>query len=97
MEKASEFADLSDLGRLVAGIVEQTTDPLIGRGQLLLRGLALGDFLLLMELGERQPQREGEKRCRDDPVCKRTPVLLFPVVHQQTYRAEEGDEDQIGT
>ena len=52
LEEASKFADLGDFGSLAAGIVEQATDLLVRNRQLILRGLAAGDFLLLVELGQ---------------------------------------------
>src|SRR5271166_3159785 len=82
LKDASEFADLGDLGSLAAGIVEQTSDLLVGCSKLFLRGFAPGDLLLLVELGEGQPQGESEKRCGDRRVGERLSVCLFPVVSQ---------------
>jgi hypothetical protein len=70
LKEAPEFADLGDFGRLAASIVEQPADFLVRRGQLALRCLALGDFLLLVELGQGQPECKGEKRCCDRHVCE---------------------------
>jgi hypothetical protein len=61
LKETPEFADLGDFGRLAAGIGEQATDLLVGGGQLVLRFSALSDFLLLVELGQGQPKREGEE------------------------------------
>ena len=52
LKEAAEFADLSNFFGLPIGIVEQEADFLMRGRQLFLRGLALCDFLLLVELRE---------------------------------------------
>src|SRR5260370_23666557 len=66
LKEASEFANLSNFGSLAAGIVEQVTDLLVRGCQLFLRGLAPGDFLLLVELSEGQPQGKSDEGCSQD-------------------------------
>jgi len=61
-----------------------------------LRGLAPGDFLLLVELGEGQPQGERDERCGHGHVGESFSVCLFPAVHQQINAAEQSYQDQVG-
>ena len=96
MEQAPEFADLGDFGGLAAGVVEQAADFLVRSGELLLRRFALGDFLLLVKLGEGQPEGEGEERGGDGHVGESCSVGLFPAIHQQSDAGEHGDQGQVG-
>ena len=80
LEQASEFADLRDFVSLAAGIGEQASDFLVGGGQLVLRGLALSDFLMLVELGQSQPESEGDERGSDGYIGENSSVRLFPLV-----------------
>src|SRR6202051_266347 len=96
LEEASEFADLGNFGSLAMGIVKQETDFLVRGRQLFLRGLALRDFLLLVELRKGQPQGESDERCSDRHVCESRSVHLFPTVHQQIDAAEHRNQYQVG-
>ena len=61
-----------------------------------MRGLAVGDFLLLVELGEGQAQGEGEQRRGDGHVGENFSVRLLPAVHQQIDAGEHGNQDHVG-
>ena len=96
LKEASEFANLSNFGSLAAGVVEQVTDLLVRGCQLFLRGLAPGDFLLLLELSEGQPQGKSDEGCSHGHVGENFSVCLFPAVHQQIDAAEQPYQDQVG-
>ena len=95
LKQATEFADLGNFGGLATGMVEQVSDLGVGGGELFLRGLAAGDFLLLVELGEGEAQGKGEERGGDRHVRENLSVRLFPAVHHPTDSAEHGHEDEV--
>ena len=96
LKEAAEFADLGDFDGLAAGAFEQVPDFLVGGGQLVLRGYAPGDFLLLVELGEGQAESEGEKRHGDCHIDDKFSVRLFPTIRQPNVAGEQGNQNQVG-
>lgn len=96
VQDAAEFADLSDLGGLPAGIFKQAANSPMRRGELLLRGVALDDFLLLVELSEGQAQGECKQRCGDSHVGESATIGCFPTIGQQPNTAKHGDESDVG-
>ena len=95
LKQASEFADLGNLGGLAAGVLEEVSDLFVRGRELSLRGFALGNFLLLVVLGESESDSEGEERSSDRDVGEKSSVSLFPAIHQDGDADHHQDEDEI--
>src|ERR1700690_896169 len=96
LEQASEFADLRDFSGLAPGVLEEVADSFVRGGQLLLRGLALENLLLLVVLRERQTEGERQKRGGYRDVGEKLAVGLFPTIHQQVEADKHCDQTEIG-
>jgi hypothetical protein len=60
LQQTSEFADLSDCAGFNTSVFEEAANSFVGSDEFVLRKLAVGDFLLLVILGQSETDREGE-------------------------------------